>query len=128
MVDTTGISAQEAKDWAAVGLAGMKGDPIARSLMVLLGECAKTAKRLEALEAAQSQPAMAVTDPIWTDTLAPVPSLLERLVDEGFGRTHGRAAVRVIAAWLREIGNNGSADDLVREINRAYPSEGDFDD
>ena len=43
-------------------------------------------------------------------------SLLDRLEAEGYGRTHGRKAARVIAAWLREIGNNRSADDIELEL------------
>jgi hypothetical protein len=29
-----------------------------------------------------------------------------------------RAAIREVAAWLRDIGNNGSANDLFREADR----------
>jgi hypothetical protein len=73
--------------------------------------------RVAALEAAQNQPAKAVTDPTWTDTPAPAGSLVERLAtdaelckayndapDHGFGpalravydlgRQHGAAPIR----------------------------------
>ena len=73
--------------------------------------------RIEALDAAQNQPAKAVTDPTWTDTPSPAGSLVERLAtdaelcrvyndapDHGFGpalravydlgRRHGPAYIR----------------------------------
>ena len=60
--------------------------------------------RVEALEAAQNQPARAVTDPVWTDTPAPAGSLVERVrkaIKHEFDYD-ARAAIREVAAWLSQ--------------------------
>ena len=57
---------------------------------------------------------------------APAGSLVERVADaladefqpSGTWHDEARAAIREVAAWLREVGNNGSADDLEQEADR----------
>jgi hypothetical protein len=54
---------------------------------------------------------------------APTGSLLDRLETAGYGRTHGRAAIRVMAAWLRGQrpyydSNIGLAQTLEQEAER----------
>ena len=65
--------------------------------------------RVEALEAA-AKPAESNCQEMLDD------SLLDRLEAKGYWRASGRKAARVIAAWLRKIGNNRSADDIELEL------------
>jgi hypothetical protein len=82
--------------------------------------------RVKQLEAAQNQPARAVTDPIWTDTPAPAGSLVERVAaaiadnDAPVDLWHddARAAIREVAAWLRENHISGPANFIEQEAER----------
>jgi len=70
--------------------------------------------RVEALEAAAiSAPENPATS---SDRPAPADSLVESIEARAGG--DARTALRVVAAWLRSVGNNGSADYLEREASR----------
>ena len=71
--------------------------------------------RVEALEAQQQEqqwPTLAATAP------ASAGSLVELLESEGYGRTHARAAIRVVAKWLRENDRGMAATWLEQEADR----------
>jgi hypothetical protein len=76
--------------------------------------------RVQALESAQRP---VVNESV---TTAPAGSLVERVMDaladefqpSGTWHDEARAAILEVAAWLREVGNNGSADDLEQEADR----------
>jgi hypothetical protein len=76
--------------------------------------------RLITLDAADPTPDAASTE------VRPVAGLVERVAlvldsscpQDEYVIADCRAAIRAVAAWLRSVGNNGSADDLEREIQR----------
>ena len=80
--------------------------------------------RIEALEAAQNQPARAVNDPVWTDTPAPAGSLVERVrkaIKHEFDYD-ARAAIRELDA-LHAAGHFDKLLEAAHNLNKLYYME-----